>query len=195
MKIKTYNILCLSAVILHIIGAVYTLILMCLGKISDCLSAASGLGEAVGSACVGIILILFIVLAMVAQGACVLAGVATLFSGKRKLSVTVGTTFVTIFNAAALALYFFSFLLTLSACTTSGGNGAWMFSAYAFNAAVCIYTACLFIVSGIKKNKTIADKKKNEAQFEAVSGGSEPGKTVDNSDAEEATYTEHKNGK
>lgn len=194
MKIKTLNIFCLSAVILQIIGVIYALILMCMGKISDCISGSSGLGEAVGSACVGIILIFFIMLAMVSQGACVLVGFVTLFSGKRKLSVTVGTTFVTIFSAAALALYFFSFLLTLSACTTSGGNGVWMYSAYACNAAFCIYTACMFIISGAKKNKAIGEKNKadkNTARFESASDGAKAGAAVDNSDAEEATYTEN----
>lgn len=194
MKIKTANLLCALALILQVVGALFVLILLFMGKLSECFPSSSDAGEAIGAACVSIMSIFFIVLAMICQAAAALVGLVTVFSGKRKVSVTVGTTFITIFSAAALALYFFTFVMISSAANSSGtgimGVSLWL------SIIVCIYTVAVYIASGVMKNKAIT-KKNNQAAnptFEEVKGESGE-KSADNSDVEEATYSKSEEDK
>lgn len=194
MKIKTANLLCALALILQVVGALFVLILLFMGKLSECFPSSSDAGEAIGAACVSIMSIFFIVLAMICQAAAALVGLVTVFSGKRKVSVTVGTTFITIFSAAALALYFFTFVMISSAANSSGtgimGVSLWL------SIIVCIYTVAVYIASGVMKNKAIT-KKNNQAAnptFEEVKGESSE-KSADNSDVEEATYSKSEEDK
>lgn len=194
MKIKTANLLCALALILQVVGALFVLILLFMGKLSECFPSSSDAGEAIGAACVSIMSIFFIVLAMICQAAAALVGLVTVFSGKRKVSVTVGTTFITIFSAAALALYFFTFVMISSAANSSGtgimGVSLW------FSIIVCIYTVAVYIASGAMKYKAIAKKNNQTANptFEEVKGESGE-KSADNSDAEEATYSKSEEDK
>ena len=192
MKIKTANLLCALALILQVVGALFVLILLFMGKLAECFPSSSDAGEAIGAACVSIMAIFFIVLAMICQAAAALVGLVTVFSGKRKVSVTVGTTFITIFSAAALALYFFTFVMTSSAANSSGtgimGVSLWL------SIIVCIYTVAVYIASGAMKYKAITKKNNQTANptFEEVKGesGEKPAENfADNSTAEEATYS------
>ncbi len=194
MKIKTANLLCTLALILQVVGALFVLILLFMGKLAECFPSSSDAGEAIGAACVSIMSIFFIVLAMICQAAAALVGLVTVFSGKRKVSVTVGTTFITIFSAAALALYFFTFVMISSAANSSGtgimGVSLW------FCIIVCIYTIAVYIASGAMKNKAITNKnnRTDSPTFEEVKGESGE-KPADNSDAEEATYSKSEEDK
>lgn len=194
MKIKTANLLCALALILQVVGALFVLILLFMGKLSECFPSSSDAGEAIGAACVSIMSIFFIVLAMICQAAAALVGLVTVFSGKRKVSVTVGTTFITIFSAAALALYFFTFVMISSAANSSGtgimGVSLWL------SIIVCIYTVAVYIASGVMKNKAITKKNNQTANptFEEVKGESGE-KSADNSDAEEAIYSKSEEDK
>lgn len=194
MKIKTANLLCALALILQVVGALFVLILLFMGKLSECFPSSSDAGEAIGAACVSIMSIFFIVLAMICQAAAALVGLVTVFSGKRKVSVTVGTTFITIFSAAALALYFFTFVMISSAANSSGtgimGVSLWL------SIIVCIYTVAVYIASGVMKNKAITKKNNQTANptFEEVKGESGE-KSADNSDAEEVTYSKSEEDK
>ena len=194
MKIKTANLLCALALVLHVVGVLFVFVLLCMGKLSECFPSSSGTGDAIGAACVSIMSIFFIVLAIICQAAAVLTGIITVFSGKRKVSVTVGTTFITIFSAAAIALYFFSFIMILSAANPSGtgimGASLW------FDIAVCAYTIAVYIASGVMKNKAITAKNKAAAKpvFEDVKDGNGE-KRDDNSDAEEAVYSKNEENK
>ena len=194
MKIKTANLLCALALVLQVAGALFAFVLLCMGKLSECFPSSSDAGEAIGAACVSIMSVFFIALAMICQAAAALVGLVTVFSGKRKVSVTVGTTFITIFSAAAIALYFFSFIMILSAASPSGtgimGVSLWL------NIIFCIYTIAIYIASGAMKNKAISGKKKqaDKPAFEEVKGESCE-KSVDNSSAEEATYSKSEEDK
>mgnify|MGYP006886765934 CR=1 FL=1 len=198
MKIKTANLLCALALVLQVAGALFAFVLLCMGKLSECFPSSSDAGEAIGAACVSIMAIFFIVLAMVCQAAASLVGLVTVFSGKRKVSVTVGTTFITIFSAAAIALYFFTFVM-ISSSANSSGTGIMGVSLW-FSIIVCIYTVAVYIASGAMKNKAISGKKKqaDKPAFEEVKGESGE-KTAenfaDNSTAEEATYSKSEEDK
>lgn len=192
MKIKTANLLCALALILQVVGALFVLILLFMGKLAECFPSSSDAGEAIGAACVSIMAIFFIVLAMICQAAAALVGLVTVFSGKRKVSVTVGTTFITIFSAAAIALYFFTFVM-ISSSANSSGTGIMGVSLW-FCIIVCIYTVAVYVASGAMKNKAINKKNKQAANptFEEVKGesGEKPAENLaDNSTAEEATYS------
>ena len=198
MKIKTANLLCALALILQVVGALFVLILLFMGKLAECFPSSSDAGEAIGAACVSIMAIFFIVLAMICQAAAALVGLVTVFSGKRKVSVTVGTTFITVFSAAAIALYFFTFVM-ISSSANSSGTGIMGVSLW-FSIIVCIYTVAVYIASGAMKNKAITNKNKQAAQpaFEEVKGESgekTADSLADNSTAEEATYSKSEEDK
>jgi len=195
MNVRRANLLCVIALAAMLIGVVFTAILLICGTISECFSGSENdLGSGIGAACSAIFIIFFIFLAIISEVAALFIGGTTVFSGKRKLSVTVGTTFVVILCVCSVLLYIAS---TVTVFSGGGDKNAitLMTVAFLFNVVASVFCIFAFSLAGAEKNKAINAKKNQPAEFESVeSDSSDKNETDDYSDAEEARYSSSSDG-
>jgi len=194
MKVKTANILCAISLCLMAAGAIFFTVLLAMGKIGECFSGGSDLGEGIGSACAALFMVFFAVLGLIAQALAVIVGAVTVFSGKRRLSVTVGSAFVVIFTAIALVLYITSEVMIGSA---NGNHSAVTLVNVALWAEifVCILNMAFYITAGAIKNRMIKARIKDavlgdvNGEYAGEQNNKQEETHINNDDAEDASYT------
>ncbi len=194
MKVKTANILCAISLCLMAAGAIFFTVLLSMGKIGECFSGGSDLGEGIGSACAALFLVFFSVLGLIAQAVAVIVGAVTVFSGKRRLSVTVGSVFVVIFTAIALVLYITSEVMLGSA----NGNHSVVTLVNASLWAeifICVLNMAFYITAGAVKNRMIKARIKDavlgnvNGEYAGEQNNKQDETHINNDDAEDASYS------